>query len=166
MTVRSALQALRPRKARQAVGDPCDDCGTVLVRCVQCGVNSRCLTCYPYERPTARDAEIDATVRFARDHPQAGLQAGVIGSLVPAMLIWAEMTYAPPGILRDLVSLAGAVACCAFPAAGAAWGSLPLPGEVPHCRKLEPTPYDRWVFVGFGALLVQVVIVCVGVVAA
>ena len=162
MSVRGTLQALRPGKPRQAVGDLCDDCGTVLVRCVQCGVNSRCLTCYPYERPTARDADMDATVRFAREHPQAGLLAGAVASLGPAMLIWAELTYASPGMLRALVCLAGAAACCAFLAAGAAWGDLPLRGEVPHCRRNGLTPYDRRALAGIGALIVQVVLVCIG----
>ena len=166
MSVRSALRAWRPGKPRQDVGDPCDDCGTVLVRCVQCGINSRCLTCCPYERATARDADIAATVRFAREHPQAGLLAGAIGSLMPAMLIWAELTYAPPGVLRVLVSLAGAAACCAFLAACAAWGSLPLRGEVPHCRRRDLTPYDRRALAGIGALFVQVALVCIGVSAA
>ena len=166
MSVRGALQALRPSKARQAVGDPCDDCGTVLVRCVQCGVNSRCLECYPYERPTARDAEKDEAVGFIREHPHAGLLAGALGSLVPAMLIWAGMTYAPPGMVRVLVSLAGAAACCAFLAAGAALGSLPLPGEVPHCRRDDLTPYEWRARVGIWALFVQVALVCIGVSAA
>ena len=165
MSVRGALQALRPSKARQLVGDPCDDCGTVLVRCVQCGVNSRCLECYPYERPTSRDADMDATVRFARDHPQAGLVAGAVASLVPAMVIWAEVTYAPPGMVRVLVCLAGAAACCAFLAAGAAWGGLPLRGEVPHCRRDDLTPYDRRALAGIGALFMQVALVCIGVAA-
>jgi hypothetical protein len=163
VNVRGALQALRPGRPRQAVGDPCEDCGSVLVRCVQCGVGSRCLECDPYERPTARDAQMDATVRLARDHPQVGLLAGAVGSLVPAMLIWAEAAYAPPGMLRVLAGLAGAAACCAFLAAGAAWGKLPLRGEVPQCRRYELTPYDRRALGGFGALFLQVVLVCIGV---
>jgi hypothetical protein len=163
VSVRGALRVLRPAKPRQAVGDPCEDCGAMLVCCVQCGVESRCLECYPYERPTALDAKVDATVRLARDHPQAGLLGGAIRALVPALLIWAGMTYTPPGILRALAGLAGTVACCAFLAAGAAWGSLPLPGEVPHCRRYDSTPYDRRALAGFGALTVQVALMCTGI---
>lgn len=163
MNVRGAIKALRPSEPRQAAGDLCADCGAVLVWCIQCGVDSRCLECYPYERPTALDTEMDAAIRFAREHPQAGLLAGAMGSLVPVLLIWAAATYAPPGLLRVLASLAGAAACCAFLAAGVAWGSLPLPGEVPHCRRDESTPYDRRAFAGFGALIVQVALVCIGI---
>jgi hypothetical protein len=91
------------------------------------------------------------------------LLGGAFGALVPAMLVWADLAFAPPGALRILGCLAGAVACCAFLAAGAAWGSLPLPGEVPPCRRHDLTPYDRWAFAGCGALITQVALVCVGV---
>ncbi|HEY5835118.1 hypothetical protein [Streptomyces sp.] len=166
MSVRAALRAWRPPKPRQEVDDPCDECGTVLVLCVQCGVNARCVVCLPYERPTERTEEIQASVRFVRDHPEAGLLGGVIASLVPAMLVWAQVTYAPPGMVRILGTLAGAVTCCAFLAAGAAWSSLPLPGEAPPCRWHDPTPYDRWALAGTGALFAQIALVCIGVAAA
>lgn len=130
------------------------------------GVNSRCLACLPYEQATERAAEIQASVQFVRDHPETGLLGGAIASLVPATLIWAQVAYTAPGALRILGTLAGAAACCAFLAAGAAWGTVPLPGEVQPCRWHDPTPFDRWALTGIGALLVQVALVCIGTAAA
>ncbi|HEY5834571.1 hypothetical protein [Streptomyces sp.] len=160
MRVRELARLHTWHRARpsQDVGDPCEDCGTTLALCFQCGVNSRCLACCPYERPTAGDKVMYAAVRQAREQPEIGLLAGVLASLVPAMLVWAGMTYCAPGVMRTLGALAGAAACCAFLAAGAAWGSLPLPGELPPCRTHDLTPYDRRALAGAGALLAQIVL--------
>jgi hypothetical protein len=166
VSLRKAIQAMLPRTPAQEIGDPCRDCGTVLVLCVQCGAEPRCLECLPYERPTEHDEKISAAVRLARDHPHAGVMGGAFAALVPAMLVWAQTTYVPPGVLRTVGTLAGAVACCTFLAAGAAAGKLPLPGEVPECRRHDYTPYDRWALAGIVALVVQVALVSVGIAAA
>ncbi|WP_405584854.1 hypothetical protein [Streptomyces sp. NBC_01190] len=166
MSARDVVRALRPSKPRQAVGDPCEDCGAVLVLCVQCGTDSRCPDCYPYERPTRRDEEVDDSVRLARDHPHVGLLGGAIAALIPAAFDWVDLTYVPPGVLRIVTCLAGAAACCLLLAAGAAWRALPLLGEVPHCRRGDLTPHDRRALAGCAVLVVQIVLVCVGVTAA
>jgi hypothetical protein len=154
---------MRRRRPRQAVGDPCEDCGTALVLCIQCGINSRCLECCPYERPSAREQEIHAFVRMVREHPRIGLLAGTLAAVVPAALIWAGTQYVPPGGLRTVGALAGAAACCAGLATGAAIGRLPDPGQIPACRAYDRTPFDRWSLVAFWAFLIQVAAICASV---
>jgi hypothetical protein len=130
------------------------------VLCVQCGMDSRCAACYPYERPSDREARIGEAVRDIRENPQVGLLTGAFMALAAALFTWLGFSTAPPGVLRVLGSMAGAVASCAFLGAGAAYGKVPLPGEVPRCRSDDPTLYDWLAFTGFGALVAQVVLVC------
>lgn len=156
----------RARGPRQDAGDPCDDCGTVLVQCLQCGTEVRCLTCRPYERPSPDDEETDEAVRTVREHPQLGLLAGVIAAAVPAAFLWAGLSMARGDTLRLLIGAAGAAACCACLGAGAAIGKSPLTREVPMCRRPDSTPYDRWFFTAAGALAVEVALVCIGIAAA
>jgi hypothetical protein len=116
VSARGVLRAWRPRRPQQASGDPCEACGTVLVPSVQCGVNSRCLTCYPYERSSARDAEIDATVRLARDQPRVGLLAGLgAGASWGSLLLSGEVPHCRghERTLHDRRALAGGVALLA-----------------------------------------------------
>jgi hypothetical protein len=158
-------QSLYSRKRRQAVGDPCEDCEAILVLCVQCGVDSRCLACFPYERSSARDEEEYRLRQIVRDRPQLGLLAGVFAALFPATFLWAGQTFDAPGTVRTLAALAGTVAACAFLAMGAAVSTLPLPGERSPCRMRDWTPYDRWEWTGITALLVQIILVSVGIAA-
>ncbi|MFF7192545.1 hypothetical protein ACFZAM_02340 [Streptomyces sp. NPDC008079] len=166
MSLREALR-LRAREPSYEAGDPCEDCGNALVLCVQCGEDVRCPNCVPYERPSAGDEALRATVRLVRDRPEAGLLAGALACSPPAMLGWVGMTFVAPGLLRTGGALAGAVACGAFLAMGATAGGLPLAGEAPTCRINRTTaPYDRWSWTGAGAVAVQIVLVSLGVAAA
>jgi hypothetical protein len=144
------------------VGDACEDCGEVLVLCLLCGVDSRCLTCTPYERRPARDEE-HRVIRMARASPELGLIVGAFAALVPAALVWVTLAFVAPGLARTAGIVAGAVAACAFLAAGAALGKLPLPGEVPACRADDWTPYDHWLWTGAGALVLQCALLSVGI---
>ena len=157
------LRMWRRRGPRQVLGDLCGDCGAVLVSCVQCGAHVRCLVCCPYERPSAGDAGMHATVRAVRDHPELGLLAGALAALVPAVRVWAGMSFARPGVTCVVGTLAGALACCCFLGAGAAWGTVPLRGEVSPCRVADWTPYDRRALAGCVALGAQVALLSIGI---
>lgn len=150
----------------QGPGDPCEDCGTVLVVCVQCDADARCLACFPYDRPSAREQERVTALRMVRDHPEIGLFVGVLGALVPAMLLWAGAVFIPPGVVRSVASVSGAVAACAFLAAGAALAKLPLPGEIPACRRYDWTPFARRCWAGYVALFVQLALGVIGITSA
>jgi hypothetical protein len=161
-----ARSALRPRGRSQGPGDPCEDCGTVLVVCMQCDAQARCLVCYPYDRPSVREQERATALRMVRDRPEIGLFVGVLGALVPAMLLWAGAVSIPPGVVRSVAGASGAVAVCASLAAGAALAKLPLPGEIPACRRYDWTPFDRRCWAGYVAFFVQLALVVVGFTAA
>ncbi|MYS22826.1 hypothetical protein GA0115240_144883 [Streptomyces sp. DvalAA-14] len=94
-------------------------------------------------------------IRTVRASPELGLLVGTLAALVPTALVWATLTFASPGLAQMAGAVAGAVAGCAFLAAGAAIGRLPLPGEVPACRADDWTPYDRWLWTGTGVLVLQ-----------
>lgn len=165
MSLLGALRARCWRGPSQEVGDPCEDCGAVLVLCVQCGTRVRCSACYPYERSRDAGSAHQALLRVVREHPSLGLFAGALTALLPAALCWVGSLVVGPGLLRVLGSMAGAVACCAYLSSGAVLGSLPLRGEVPPCRMDDRTPYDRRALVGTVAFVVQVALVSIGVAA-
>ncbi|MEU6850629.1 hypothetical protein ABZ901_11965 [Actinacidiphila alni] len=130
---------------------------------MQCDAMARCLECFPYSRPSEIEEERAGLVRLIRDHPQIGLLAGAMGALVPGMLLWAGAVFVPPGAVRAAESVAGAAAVCSFLAMGAAMAKVPLPGEVPACRRSEGTPFDRWQLTAFAAVLVQLALLGVGI---
>ncbi|WP_225850922.1 hypothetical protein [Streptomyces sp. HPF1205] len=144
------------------MGEPCGACGRRLVLCLQCGAEPRCLLCAPYQRPSAEEEEEYELRRIVRSRPEVGLLGGVLAALLPAMFVWAGMTYVVAGAARTLSVLAGTVATGAYLAMGVAMGKAPLRGEIPACRMGDPTPYHRWERTGTLALLVQVAVICLG----
>ena len=105
---------------------------------------------------------MDSARRLLREHPEIGLFVGVVLALVPASLIWVQVAFAPPGLLRVLGGLAGAVACCAFLASGPAWAKVPLSSEVPQCRR-KATPYHRLTLAAHAAVAVQIALASIAI---
>jgi hypothetical protein len=88
---------------------------------------------------------------------------GALAALLPAMFVWAGMTYVVAGPVKALSTLAGTMAAGAYLAMGVAIGKAPLPDEIPLCRMGDLTAYERWEWAGTLALLVQIAVVTFGV---
>lgn len=131
--------------------------------CLQCDAELRCLACAPYQRPSAQDEEEYELRRVVRSYPEAGLLGGALAALLPAMFVWAGMTYVVAGPVKALSTLAGTMAAGAYLAMGVAIGKAPLPDEIPLCRMGDLTAYERWEWAGTLALLVQIAVVTFGV---
>lgn len=138
----------------QEVGASCD-CGDIVVLCMQCGVDTRCLTCSPYWRPSSSDLELYRAVRDTRAQPVLGLMVGLLMAMVPTAMIWANISFAPPGTCRTLSTWAGSVAVTAFLIGGALFRQIPLPDERPSCQLERPAPAALWLDGACAAVVVE-----------